>query len=97
MITSFRFLFFMKYIFIALLSCFGHTAFSQTQFEGKINYDITSAEKNGNGQMTIFFGKPGIRLEALQANGKNESEIIIINLDSGKIYTLNREDKKYKE
>jgi hypothetical protein len=91
-------LFFMKYILITFFTCICFNAFNQTQFEGKIIYKATGTEKNDSGYLTIYFSKPGIRLELVEAKrpGKNV-EAIIINLDSGKIFNLNPDEKKFKE
>ena len=86
----------MKHLLLPLLSCFVLFADAQLPFEGKIIYTVTLPEKESNDEMMIFFGKAGIRL---QINGTKKSgkmqEVIIVNLDSGKIFTLKPAEKQY--
>lgn len=73
-------------------------AASQTPFEGKIIYTATGSEKPDSGYLTIYFGKPGIRLELVEARRPDKVlEPIIINLDSGKVFELKHESKTYKQ
>ena len=88
----------MKYICLSLLLFTASKLFAQTSFEGKVRYTATSVEKPNDATLTIYFGKPGIRLEIIEANkADREPETLIINLDSGKIFTLVTNEKKYKE
>ena len=96
MTNSFRF--FMKHLLTVFLFSIAINTFAQTPFEGKIEYNVSVPEKDGNGIMLIYFSKPGIRLEFIESNRPLKlQETVIINLDSGKIFTLNTSEKEYTE
>ena len=87
----------MKYVCLCCFLLAANHLLAQSSFEGKIRYTVTSQEKPSNAELTIFFGKPGFRLEIVDTDKiDKEPETLIINLDSGKIFTL-MTDKKYKE
>lgn len=62
---------------------------AQTPFEGKIRYTATMYDKPEKGEVIIYYGKPGIRLEFIELKKPQATpEILIINFDSGSIFTL---------
>ena len=88
----------MKYINLLCFFLIAANLSAQTPFEGKIIYTAKSPEKPSEGELTIYFARPGIRLEIKEANKPDkEPETVIINLDSGKIFTLMINEKQFKE
>jgi len=86
----------MRILYILLLLVISSSLFAQAPFEGKIRYTVTTYDKSGNGIMTIYFGKPGMRLEFTEEKRPEFiQEVLIINFDSGSIFTL-RPSKNYK-
>jgi hypothetical protein len=69
-------------------------AFSQKQFEGTITYIIPPELSKTEMQMNVVFGKNALKLKFEEKNEINPL-IMLIHLDSGKIYTLNMHDKTY--
>ncbi|MEP6674791.1 MAG: hypothetical protein ABJA78_06540 [Ferruginibacter sp.] len=73
---------------------------AQQQFQGKIVYRLhaTMDEKKNepDAELTAVFAPQKIKLY-FKKEGKDDPEAIIINLDSGKIYTVNSDSKKYSE
>lgn len=89
----------MKYfviICLALVSAI--TASAQKDFEGVIKYKIISSDASEEKGMvdsihlTAFFS-PG---KMLMKTNKDEEEDILVLLDSGKVYKLNKDDKTYR-
>jgi hypothetical protein len=71
-------------------------AFSQKQFEGTIVYKLHSEqEQKEDGQLTILFGKNAIKLKMEDKSGPDK-DILLIRIDSGKLYTMNTEEKTYR-
>jgi hypothetical protein len=85
-----RFLFLLSVSFLTAI-----TAFSQKQFEGTIVYKLHSAEDKEDGQLTILFGKNAVRLKMLEKNAIDKQELIV-RIDSGRVYTLNTEEKTFR-
>jgi hypothetical protein len=78
----------MKFLAALLLLFSTVTLSAQPSFEGKITYRVTTYEKSENGIMTIYFGKPGIRLELHEEKIPEQvQQYIIINFDSGLVYS----------
>lgn len=79
----------MRILYTLLLLIASSSTIAQAPFEGKIRYTVAAYEKDGNGEIIIYFGKPGIRLEMTEAKRPDKKQdIIIFNFDSGSIITL---------
>jgi hypothetical protein len=86
----------MKYTtaFIAVL--FFVAGYGQKQFEGTIVYQIhIPDDKVVAPELVVLFGKNALRLK-FKEKGDYDKEEIVIRLDSGKIYTLNTEEKTFR-
>jgi hypothetical protein len=69
---------------------------AQNAFEGIIVYKLhNSAEENQDAELTALFGKNSIRLRFREKENYDKEEILV-NLDSGKIFTLNSIEKTYR-
>ena len=89
----------MNRIFILIAGLFlTNLALAQKQFEGKIIYNLHASmdEKKGepDAELTAVFSSNKMKLY-FKKEGKDDPEAIILNMDSGKIYTVNSEIKRY--
>src|SRR2546423_15422672 len=86
----------MKYFLLVILPAFVFAnCFAQKQFEGTIIYRFHENDKPDDAELTAMFGKAGIKLK-FREKSEFDKEVILINLDSGMVYTLNTNDKTYK-
>ncbi len=87
----------MKKILFVLLAVFtGIVANAQKAFEGKVVYNLhASNDDKGDAELTVYFAPNRIRL-SFKEKAEPDPKYILINLDSGKIYTINMEDKEFK-
>lgn len=85
----------MRFLFLLIGAITGIAAFSQQPFEGTITYRLHSGEKKEDGQLTILFGKNSVRLKMME-KGAVDKEELLIRIDSGKLYTLNIEEKTFR-
>lgn len=67
--------------------------FAQKKFEGTIIYSIHEGKKEQ--ELTAMFGRPGIKLKFREGN-EYDKEVVLINLDSGVVYTLNESEKTFR-
>lgn len=86
----------MKQVFITLLAFCCTQAFAQTPFEGKVVYRIQSPKEKGEATITSYFGKQKLRMEFTEPGKGTDKEIIVVELDSGHVLTLNTELKQFK-
>ena len=85
----------MRYTILLLTSLFTLTNLvAQKAFEGTIVYIIHDNEGKGDEELTALFGKAGIKLKYRKDN-KFDNEVLLINLDSSAIYTLNESEKTF--
>jgi hypothetical protein len=70
------------------------TAFSQKQFEGTIIYDYSPDTRKANIEITVTFGKKGIKVKTRDKNGNYNEELLVL-IDSGKVYNLIVDKKTY--
>lgn len=88
----------MKYLLLFVCSIaliFSH-ANAQKPFEGIIVYKLhNSAEEKQDAELTALFGKNSIRLRFKEKENYDKEEVLI-NLDSGKVFTLNSTEKTYR-
>jgi len=69
--------------------------FAQKTFEGIIVYKIHDNEgKKADEEITALFGKAGIKVK-YRKDDQYDKEVLLINLDSGAIYTLNESEKTF--
>jgi hypothetical protein len=85
----------MKYFFAVAALLFVFICAGQKPFEGTIVYRLHETDKNDDGQLTILFGKNGVKLKMEDKNGM-EKEQLLIRLDSGRLITLNTEEKTFR-
>jgi hypothetical protein len=85
----------MRYTILLLTLLFTLTnVVAQKPFEGIIVYTIHDNEGKSNEEITALFGKAGIKLKYRKDN-KDDNEVLLINLDSSAIYTLNESEKTF--
>lgn len=97
MIASFRFYFFMKYIITAFAGMLFFHSNAQSYFQGKIEYNLHAERDKDDASLTIYFGVNTIRLQLREKMQDSAKEYVLINLDSGKIYTVTPGQQQYKE
>jgi hypothetical protein len=85
----------MKYFFAVATLLFFSTCTGQKPFEGTIVYRLHASDKNDDGQLTVLFGKNGVKLKMTDKNGE-EKEQLLIRIDSGKLITLDTEEKTFR-
>jgi hypothetical protein len=88
----------MKYLllFVWSIALVLSHANAQKPFEGIIVYKLhNSAEEKQDAELTALFGKNSIRLR-FKENENYDKEEVLINLDSGKVFTLNSTEKTYR-
>ena len=90
----------MKYAYALIACLFSTILWAQKPFEGKIVYQMTAPGNKPEGNLTLSFIPNHIRLQfqakkSADAQDDGEKDIIIINLDSGKVFTINPDDKTY--
>ncbi len=88
---------FMRYVITFLFVILASSVQAQVSFEGKIVYEMNSPEKNGTAQLTFYFSHNKIKLNFKEPNQKASDDLdaTIIDLDSGRVYTINQELKTY--
>lgn len=77
-------------LFLAI-SIFG---LAQKNFEGTVVYTIHDTEGKGDKQLTVMFGREAIKIKYGEKDNYDK-EVLLINVDSGKLYTINEETKTY--
>src|SRR5258706_9611228 len=75
---------------LSFISCY-----AQKPFEGTIVYRLHATDKDDDGQLTILFGKNGVKLKMTDKTGE-QKEQLLIRLDSGKLFTLDTQEKTFK-
>src|ERR1051325_841939 len=86
----------MKYLFTTTpLIVLFNICFAQKQFEGTISYTLHSNEEKKDAELLVSFGKNGIKLKFREKENFDD-EVILVNLDSGKVYTVNVAEKTYR-
>jgi hypothetical protein len=78
---------------IALLFSF-LIGFTQKKFEGTIIYTVHDNDGKGDHELTALFGRSGIKFKFREGNDYDK-DVIVINLDSGIVYTLNEAEKTF--
>jgi hypothetical protein len=70
--------------------------FSQKQFEGNIVYNLHSNEDESkdDGELTVAFGKNALSIK-FKEKDRFDKTVLLIRIDSGKIYTLDTETKTF--
>lgn len=89
----------MKRFFLsAFILTLGLTAFAQKNFQGEITYQLHSSKNEGqDALLRILFGENRIKILFREHDQENfDKKEIIVFLDSGLVYTVDREDKNYK-
>lgn len=82
------------FLFCFLFSC--SVVFSQTPFEGKIIFKLTTEEENQSGRLELLYGKDKIKGEMKRSGPEaKKDDIIIIDFSKGIIYEINDSAKKY--
>lgn len=93
---SFRFLFFMKYIFVFLFGFLTTRLHAQTSFAGKIVYTLHTPKEKNDASLIVYFGKNRLRL-GFAENGQNVSkEYIIVALDEGTVTAVDSLQKNFR-
>ena len=88
--------FYMRSVFF-LISCLLSTIlFGQKPFEGTINYNLHATGEKEDAQMSVSFS-PSIIKIVFKEKGKEPKDYMLVNLDSGKVFTLSIEGKTYQE
>jgi len=87
-----------KIVSLLSLLCFLLTAKAQTDFEGKVIYQLQDPGKvNREAELTILFSPQKIRIRFKEVEKETtDKEEILINLDSGSIYILNTINNTYR-
>jgi hypothetical protein len=91
----------MKYAFAFLACLCSLTILAQKPFEGRIVYQMSGMGMSaGDGNLTLSFIPNHIRIQfeskkPAEEQEQGDKEIIIINLDSGKVFTIKPDDKTY--
>jgi hypothetical protein len=85
----------MRYAILLLTLLFTLTnVVAQKPFEGIIVYTIHDNEGKGGEELTALFGKAGIKLKYRKDN-RYDKEVLLINLDSAAVYTLNESERTF--
>lgn len=78
----------MKILFSIALVLYASIGYAQQRFQGTIVYDLKASHEKDEAQLTAEFGPNKNKLR-LREKGKFDDNYILIDLDSGKIYTVN--------
>lgn len=78
----------MNYLPVLLLSLAATRLCAQVPFEGKIFYTIASPRDKSDARLITYFGPNKIRIEFSDKNDLRGQQCVIVDLDSGKIFTL---------
>lgn len=85
-----------KILFVLLAVLTVGMANAQKNFEGKVVYNLhASNDDKGDAELTVFFAPNRLKL-IFKEKAEPDPKYILVNLDSGKIYTINTEDKEFK-
>jgi hypothetical protein len=86
----------MKQLLFVLAVLLGTTsAYSQKNFEGKVVYLLEADKDEKKPELTVLFSPGKIKL-TFKENEEPDEKYILVILDSGKVYTINRSNKQYK-
>lgn len=85
----------MKYILSVAFILLIQELWAQQPFQGTIVYSLKASSEKKDAELTAMFGVNKIKIK-LKEKDEYEKQFIIIDLDSGKIFTLDSKEKDYK-
>lgn len=85
----------MKYFIAAFFLLLPDCIFAQKPFQGTIIYSLYATGDEKNAELTAMFTTNKVKLK-LKEKEVFDKTYVIIDLDSGKVFTLNTENKTYK-
>jgi hypothetical protein len=85
----------MRILFAIAFLLAANILFAQKPFEGTIVYSLKATHEKDDAQLTVEFAPNKIKIR-LKEKEKFDDTYILIDLDSGKVYTVNIEDKNYR-
>lgn len=87
---------FMRQILIIATLLFSTVLFAQQSFEGTIKYILRSPTEKEDAQLNIAFSNNQIKIHTIEFGKLNRTDhYVLVNLDSGKVYTVNPERRTY--
>ena len=85
----------MKYIFSCISILLIHLAYAQQPFQGTIVYRLKASSEKKEAELTAMFGVNKIKIK-MKEKDEYDKKYVIIDLDSGKVFNLDIEEKDYK-
>lgn len=85
----------MKYIVSLCFFFYATASFAQKQFEGIITYKLHFDNESSEPELKVYFGKNALRL-IMKEKDRAEEQELLVNLDSGYLYTVNVSTKQYR-
>jgi hypothetical protein len=85
----------MRYL-ILFIGCFiSLNVAAQKPFEGVIAYTLHATGEKKDAALTVYFTPNKLKI-IFKENGKAANDYMLVNLDSGKVYNINKESKSYR-
>ena len=85
----------MKYIFSIIFILLIQTGYGQQPFQGTIVYSLKASTEKKNAELTAMFGINKIKIK-MKEKDEYDKKYVIIDLDSGKVFNLDSEEKDFK-
>ncbi|MGZ5190648.1 MAG: hypothetical protein ACXWCZ_06475 [Flavisolibacter sp.] len=85
----------MKYIFSFTFILLIQNAIAQQPFQGTIVYSLKASSEKKEAELTAMFGVNKIKIK-MKEKDEYDKKYVIIDLDSGKVFNIDTEEKDYK-
>ncbi|HEX2605889.1 MAG TPA: hypothetical protein VHK91_00865 [Flavisolibacter sp.] len=84
----------MKYVYLLLVLATSLTSRAQQPFQGMVVYNLKATGDSKEPELEISFGPQKIKVR-FKENSDYDRTYLLLDLDSGRIYTINSESKTY--